>query len=121
MQVQEAEKNQAADEHQKEVVEITNKLDSEIYQLEKMLNDNKDKIPESISGEFEAAIVDAKDAKDSGDLQKMKDASTKLQSIAQQMSQAAQTAQSAQEQGEATSEAADSATADDVIDVEFEE
>ena len=39
-----------------------------------MLNENKDKVPESVSSEFENAIVEAKEAKDSGDLQKMKEA-----------------------------------------------
>ncbi|MEC7987354.1 MAG: molecular chaperone DnaK [Myxococcota bacterium] len=120
--VKEAEANKAADEHQKDVIETTNKLDSEIYQFEKMLEENRDKIPEAISSEFEAALNDARDAKDSGDLQKMKDASATLQSTAQKIAQAAQAAQSAQAQGEATADTTDSPkSGDDIIDIEVEE
>ena len=111
----EAEQNAAEDERQVEIIETTNKLDSEIYQIGKMLDENRDKIPENIAAELDAAIQEATEAKDTGDLDTMKAASEKLVQVAQNMQQMAAQAQQA-----GSAQAADPQPAsndDDIIDV----
>ena len=113
----EAEQNAADDAHQVEIIEATNKLDSEIYQIGKMLDENRDKIPENISTELDNALQDATEAKDSGDLERMKAASESLMQIAQNMQQMAA---QAQQQDAGTAQAVDpqpSSSDDDIIDV----
>jgi molecular chaperone DnaK len=116
--VKDAEANEAADQERRAVVEATNKLDSEIYQVENMLNENRDKLPEQMLSELDNMLIDAKAAKDSGDKAKIEEASGKLSSLMQQMAQAAQGQASAQ--GAPGAESASKAD-DDVIDVEFED
>jgi molecular chaperone DnaK len=111
----EAEQNAADDAKQVEIIETTNKLDSEIYQIGKMLDENRDKLPENIAAELDTAIQEATEAKDSGDLDNMNAASEKLTQIAQNMQQMAAQAQQA-----GSAEAADpqpSSGDDDIIDV----
>ena len=111
----EAEQNAADDERQVEIIEATNKLDSEIYQIGKMLDENRDKLPENIAAELDTAIQEATEAKDTGDLDTMKAASEKLVQVAQNMQQMASQAQQA-----GSAQAADPQPAsndDDIIDV----
>ena len=111
----EAEQNAADDAKQVEIIETTNKLDSEIYQIGKMLDENRDKLPENIAADLDAAIQEATEAKDSGDLDNMKAASEKLVEIAQNMQQMASQAQQAGTAQAAEPQAAPSD--DDIIDV----
>ena len=111
----EAEQNAVDDERQVEIIETTNKLDSEIYQIGKMLDENRDKLPENIAAELDTAIQEAIEAKDSGDLENMTAASEKLVQIAQNMQQMASQAQQA-----GSAEAVDpqpTSSDDDIIDV----
>ena len=111
----EAEQNAAEDERQFALVEATNKLDSEIYQIGKMLDENRDKIPEGIASELDDAINKATEAKDSGDLDRINAASEDLMKLAQNMQQMAQQAQQA-----GSAQAADPQPTegdDDIIDV----
>jgi molecular chaperone DnaK len=112
----EAEQNAAEDAHQVEIIEATNKLDSEIYQIGKMLDENRDKIPESISTELDNALQDATEAKDSGDLERMNAASESLVQIAQNMQQMAAQAQQ-QDAGSAQAVDPQPTSDDDIIDV----
>ena len=113
--------NEVADQEKRDLVEAINKLDSEIYQIENMLNENRDKLPEQMVAEFDNMLIDAKAARDSGDKAKIDESSTKLSSLMQQLAQAAQ-GQAAQDPGAgAAADAATSAQDDDVIDVEFED
>ena len=121
--VKEAESNAEADQHRRDVIEARNKLDNEIYQIGKLLDEHKDKLPAEEVESMEAAIGEASDAKDSDDLERIKSASESLMAAAQKLSQVAQGAAAA---GQATQEdapEADSSAAsdDDVIDVDFEE
>ncbi len=119
--VKEAAENEVADQEKRDLVEAINKLDSEIYQIENMLNENRDKLPEQMVAEFDNMLIDAKAARDSGDKAKIDESSTKLSSLMQQLAQAAQ-GQAAQDPGAgAAADAATSAQDDDVIDVEFED
>jgi len=110
----EAEKNAADDARQVEIIEATNKLDSEIYQIGKMLDENRDKLPESIANELDAALQEATEAKDSGDLERMNAASENLVKIAQNMQQMAAQAQQA---GSAQQADPQPTSDDDIIDI----
>jgi molecular chaperone DnaK len=48
------------DKRKREVIEIKNKLDSLIYQTEKTITDNREKIPVGLISEVESAIAEAK-------------------------------------------------------------
>jgi molecular chaperone DnaK len=108
-----AEENAAEDAKQVELIEATNKLDSEIYQIEKMVNENKDKLPEHIVTQFEGILQEATEAKDSQDLSRMKDASEKLMQMTQNLQQAAQAAGPTPGAAEAVQSDGD----DDIIDI----
>ena len=69
--VKDAEKNQEEDNRKKESIENRNKLDQLSYSLEKLVKENKDKIPESMTGEVDGAIKKAKEAIESGDNQRI--------------------------------------------------
>jgi len=115
---EEAEANADADEKAAELIETTNKLDSEIYQIEKMLNENKDKMPTHIVTQLESILTEATEAKDSGDLDQMKAASEKLQQMAQQVQQAAQASQAGPMPGSASAAGPQpTGSDDDIIDI----
>jgi molecular chaperone DnaK len=115
---EDAQANAAADEQAAELIEATNKLDSEIYQIEKMLGENKDKMPEHIVTQLETILAEATEAKDSGDIEKIKAASEKLMQMAQQVQQAAQASQAGPEAGSASAAGPQpTGSDDDIIDV----
>ena len=123
--VREAEANEDADKHKREIIEKRNQLDSEIYQIEKILNEHRDKVPAAEVEALESALAEARDAKDSDDLEKITQASTNLQQMAQKLAQVAQAAQAAQgapgEQGTASPEEPSTPSSDDdVIDIDVE-
>jgi molecular chaperone DnaK len=60
--VKEAEAKREEDKKKKEAVEARNIADSTIYQAEKMINDNKDKIEEADKKELEEKIANLKKA-----------------------------------------------------------
>ncbi len=65
--VKEAEKHRDDDRKRKEDIENKNKLDQLAYGLEKLLKENKDKIPGDMASEVEGAVKKAREAVDSGD------------------------------------------------------
>lgn len=110
--------NAEADKKAADLIEATNKLDSEIYQIEKMLNENKDKMPAHIVTQLEGILTEATEAKDSGDLEQISAASEKLMQMAQQVQQAAQASQAAPDQGTASAAGPQpSGSDDDIIDI----
>jgi len=66
--VKEGEANAESDKQARETVEAKNNLDSMVYQAEKMLKDNGDKIEADLKTEVEQAITDARGKLD-GDLE----------------------------------------------------
>jgi len=60
--VKEAEAKREEDKKKKEAVEARNLADSTVYQAEKMINDNKDKIEEADKKELEEKIANLKKA-----------------------------------------------------------
>ena len=76
--VKEAESNADADKARKELVEARNKLDSMVWQTEKNLNENKDKMEASDVEELEKALSEAKEALKSEDAGEVNAAFEKL-------------------------------------------
>ncbi len=81
--VREAETNAAGDKARAEAIEARNHLDTSIYQAEKMINENRDKIPEDQRLEVENAVAEAKKTleanKDGKDAAPLKAAAETLQ------------------------------------------
>jgi molecular chaperone DnaK len=90
----EADAHSAEDKAQREVIEAKNQLDSMVYQIEKMLREQGDKISGSERGDVENAIADAKKALESGEKAAMDRARENLtqasHKLAEQMYKAAQ-------------------------------
>ena len=64
---QEAEANADADKEQRELVEAKNQADQLIYQMEKLLKENEDKVPAEEKTKVEAKLEELKKAKDGSD------------------------------------------------------
>jgi molecular chaperone DnaK len=67
----EADAHAAEDKAQREAIEAKNQLDSMVYNVEKMLRENGDKISGSERGDVENAVADAKKALESNDKAQM--------------------------------------------------
>ena len=92
----EADAHAAEDKAQRESIEAKNQLDSMVYNIEKMLREQGDKISGSDRGDVENAIADAKKALESNDKATMDKARETLtqasHKLAEQMYKAAQPA-----------------------------
>src|SRR5439155_12503268 len=90
----EADAHSAEDKAQREAVDAKNQLDSMVYNVEKMLTEQGDKISGSDRGDVENAIADAKKALESNDKATMEKARETLtqtsHKLAEQMYKAAQ-------------------------------
>jgi molecular chaperone DnaK len=90
-----ADQHAAEDKTQRETIDAKNQLDSMVYQIEKMLKEQGDKISGSDRGEVENAIADAKKALESNDKAQMDRARETLtqasHKLAEQMYKATQT------------------------------
>jgi molecular chaperone DnaK len=84
-----AEAHAAEDEKKKEAVEVKNQAENTVYQTEKFLKDNADKISGDQKAKVEQAIEGLKEAIKNGDSEKMKSACesvmTAMQAISQEM------------------------------------
>ena len=65
-----AERFAEEDKKKREMVEANNRLESTIYQLERMLEENKDKVPESDQENIKTLISEGKGIKDNADATK---------------------------------------------------
>jgi molecular chaperone DnaK len=129
--VQEAEENADSDKQKRELVTARNNLDNLIYQNEKLIKDNKDKIKADDLKDLEAAIKEGKDilASNPEDLDKINTAQEKLTAIAQKVGAAMYEAQKAEGGGEPNAEdgaaksgkAGKSGDDGDVIDADFKD
>ena len=93
--MRDAESHSADDSHKRDEIEARNRLDGLTYQMEKTLNDNREKAG-SVASEVEAAIEDAKKALQEGGLERLNDAFNALQTASHKLAEVlyAQTAAS---------------------------
>jgi molecular chaperone DnaK len=85
--VHEAESHKADDEKRKKLLEDKNILDQTIYQLEKLLKENGDKVSETDKKEIEDAIAQGKEALSSLDGDKIKQALENLNNKSHKMAE----------------------------------
>jgi molecular chaperone DnaK len=96
--VSDAKRFQAEDSEHRKAVESRNRLDSLIYQTEKLVNENKDKLDAGTSGTMESAIAEAKKALEGDDRAAMDAQFEALQQASHAMAQALYSAQGGAEQ-----------------------
>jgi len=83
--VKEAEANAEEDKKRREFIETKNDADNKIYQLEKMLKENGDKLPEEDKNKLSQAIEDAKKDIDSTDIEVIKKAVENLTNVSNEV------------------------------------
>ena len=105
--VREAEQYAEQDKKQKEAVDTKNTADSMIFQAEKFLDEAKDKLPESDLAGVKGAVEGVRGVLNSGDVDRIKDETKKLETELQALAQKLSAAQ-AQQQGPADGGNADS-------------
>jgi molecular chaperone DnaK len=84
----EADAHASEDKAKKEEIEARNQLDGMVYQIEKMLRENGDKISGSERGDVENALGDAKKALESNDVQQMNSARERLTAASHKLAEA---------------------------------
>ncbi len=118
-----AEANAEADKKAKEMAEKLNTADAMIFQTEKQLKDNGDKLSDGVKKPIEDALSDLKKAHEAKDIAGIDAAMEKInkawEAAAPEMQKAAQEAQAGQQ--EAPKDANPSNEGDNVEDVDFEE
>ena len=123
----EAEANADADRETKERIEKLNKADSLVFQTDSQLKEHGDKLPADKKEAIEAAAAELKEAHAAEDMDKIEDATTKLNdawaAASDEMYKATQEAQAGggAGPGDATADTGGDDSTEDVTDVEFEE
>lgn len=116
--VKDAEANAEADKKRREAQDTRNNAETQAYQIEKLLKDNEDKLPEDIKSEVQGDIDEVKKALEGEDDDAVKSAFEKLQASQTKLGEAiySQAQEGAASEGSSES---DSASADeDVVDAE---
>jgi molecular chaperone DnaK len=91
----EAESHESEDKQRLAEVEARNRLDTLVYQTDKLVSENRDKLPESDVKAVEAAIAEARSALSEGNLEKMESANHSLTQASHRLAEVMYKAQSA--------------------------
>jgi molecular chaperone DnaK len=124
-----AESNAAEDKRKRDLAEARNSADQRVYQVEKTLEDNKDKLTEGDKSAIASIVEKVNKAKEGTDVAAIQSATDELTKAVQAMSEKLYAAgpEAASPGGESATGAAEGADTaagnkpDDVIDVEFEQ
>ena len=121
--VKEAEQFAADDKKKREEVDIRNGADQMVFQTEKMLKENGDKLPADVKTEAESKLADLKTAVQSGNVDDIKAKQEALSQVFEKMYQAAAAAQQAAgaQPGADAGAANDKPNDDGVVDADFKE
>ncbi len=84
--VKDAEKFHEEDKRNKEAIENRNKLDQLSYALEKVVKENKEKVPADMAAEVESAVKRAKEAVEKGDNQRILDEIENINKLSSRLS-----------------------------------
>ena len=120
--VKEAEAHAEEDKKRREDAETRNSAEQQAYSIEKLLKDNKDKLPEDVHSEVSEAVADLKKALEGDDIEPVKTAQEKLSSVAQKVGEAIYQADAAsQGAADSPSSAGGSASSndEDIVDAEI--
>ena len=127
--VEQAKTHASDDDQKRKEIETRNKLDGLMYSTEKLVNDNRDKLPESDAAAIDEALADAKKVLEEGAVDQMEQALERLTQASHQVAGVLYQSASA-EDGAAAAGGADGGGAsgggeqpaesdDDVIDAEY--
>jgi molecular chaperone DnaK len=125
--VKDAERFRSEDQQKKDAIENRNKLDQLSYSLEKLVKENKDKIPESMAGEVESAVKHAKEVVEKGENQQILDEIESINKLTSKLSTemyktaGAQKGPQPEPDAGKTQETNSAANEGEVIDAEFED
>jgi molecular chaperone DnaK len=128
-----AELHSGEDRQKKEEIEARNRADSMVYNIEKMLKEHRDKVSEADVKSVEAALEETKKAMQEGGVEKINQATSKLETASHKLAEAmykASSQQGGQQGGQASgagqaggstdgNKASDSKPKDNVVDAEF--
>ena len=118
--VKDAESHAEEDRQRKEEADIRNSADSLVYQTEKLMTDQADKIPDDEKTAVEEALAEVKTALDGSDLEVIKDSTEKLMKASQTVSTKLYE-QAAAADGNAAGGSSDAPDDDEVVDAEIVE
>ena len=114
-----AEEHEKEDSAKKDIIETKNNAENLVYQTEKQLDENKDKLSKDDISDIKSKLDDLKKANESDDIEKIKksveDLNSSWQKVSQQMYQEAQSQQDSQ-----TQPGNDKKENDDVQDADYE-
>ncbi|MDN0198281.1 molecular chaperone DnaK [Streptomyces sp. S.PNR 29] len=117
---EEAERYAEEDHKRREAAESRNQGEQLVYQTEKFLKDNEDKVPGEIKTEVEAAVNELKEKLKGEDTAEIRSATEKVAAVSQKLGQAMYAdAQGAQAAGGESAGAGEAKADDDVVDAEI--
>ncbi|MCL6302063.1 Hsp70 family protein, partial [Streptomyces kronopolitis] len=123
---QEAEQYADEDTKRREAAETRNQAEQLVYQTEKFLKDNEEKVPGEVKTEVEEALTELKEKLKGEDTSEIRTATEKVAAVSQKLGQAmyadaqgAAGAEGAAGAGAEGAEQAQSDAADDVVDAEI--
>ncbi|MEV5143473.1 molecular chaperone DnaK [Streptomyces sp. NPDC052727] len=117
---EEAERYAEEDHKRREAAETRNQGEQLVYQTEKFLKDNEDKVPGEIKTEVESAVAELKEKLKGEDTTEIRSATEKVAAVSQKLGQAMYAdAQGAQAAGGASAGAGEAKADDDVVDAEI--
>lgn len=124
--VKDAEKHQEEDKKKKQAIENRNKLDQLAYALDKLVKENREKIPADMTGEIEEAVKSAREAVQSDDESRINNEMEKINNLSAKLSaelykQAPPQDQAQQEQAGGENEERPAEEEAEVIDAEYED
>ncbi len=117
--MREAEANAEADKKLREDIEVKNTAEALVYQTEKFLADNADKIPADAKSNVDAPLDELKKAIEAGDIPAMKAATDKVAQASQTLGAAMYATAQQTAGGEAAADAEADLSEDDVVDAEI--
>ena len=125
--VREADSHAAEDKNRRQEVEARNQLDSLVYTAEKMLNENREKVPVAELSAIEAALQEGKKALESANAEQIRGAIEHITKASHKMAEAMYKRAETQQQTAGAQESGGQSTRGDrpgegeVVDAEFED
>jgi len=120
--VKQAQTHAGTDEEKRKEIETRNKLDSLIYSTEKLVNENKESLPESETARIEEVLGEARSALESSDVGRMEQALENLTQASHQIASAMYQAKAGEQGAPSPGEEPAGGAAggdDEVVDAEY--
>ncbi|MFF5449142.1 molecular chaperone DnaK [Streptomyces sp. NPDC012888] len=114
---QEAEQYAEEDQRRREAAETRNQAEQLVYQTEKFVKDNEDKVPAEVKTEVETAVAELKEKLKGEDTAEIRTATEKVAAVSQKLGQAIYA--DAQSAAGAPGDAGQAKAEDDVVDAEI--